>query len=171
MKLAVISLGLMALPLAAQAAPRDITPMARYCVEALVDSRPLMTSALIATTAKNVGRGDADERTEFYTVPHEELVFSRLQLSGLSACSVFPEDGAEGWSEASVAKHMEVAGMLAAPDCAKDGVAFWFSPVANLKRRGVTAVVEVAKGEVAEILAYETMELSRPSDCKTEAAQ
>ncbi len=40
MKLAVISLGLMALPLAAQAAPRDITPMARYCVEALVDSRP-----------------------------------------------------------------------------------------------------------------------------------
>ena len=151
---------------AAQAAPGEITPMARYCAEALVDSRLLMTSAMIATTAKEAGRPDADERTEFFVVPHEDLVFSRLQVSGLSACSVYPMDGAEGWTEASVNDHLQALNLLVAPECDSDeGHAFWFSQLPNLKRRGVTVVVDRADGAVNEILAFETPDLSRPSDC------
>lgn len=163
---------LLAMPVeAAHAAPGEITPMARYCVEALVDSRPLMTSAMIATTADDVGRDDADERTEFFVIPHEDLVFSRVQVSGLSACSVFMKDGAEGWSEASVSDHLMALGLLAAPECATEGQAFWFSQLTNLKRHGVTAVVDLSDGVVEEILAFETPDLTRPSDCQKETSE
>lgn len=159
------------LPGIALAAPGDITPMARYCSEALVDSRPLMTSALIPTTAKAVGRGDADERVEFFTVPQESLVFSRITLSGLSACTVFPTESHEGWSEDSVAGHMEGLGLIPAPDCGQEGEEIWFSTSHNLKRNGVTVVVGMEDGAVREILAYETPDLIRPSDCKKDEVQ
>lgn len=171
MRLLLLSLITTGLPLVAMAAPTPITPMAGYCVEALVDSRPLMTSAMIATTADAVGRGDADERVEFFTVPHEDLVFSRLEMSGLSACTVFVEDGAEGWTEASVADHMERLGMLTGPDCEMGDEVFWFSSLPNLKKNGVTAVMRTEDGVVDEILAYETPKLARPSDCKPEGGQ
>jgi len=144
--------------------------MAGYCVEALMDSRPLMTSALVPSTAKEAGRKDADERAEFYVVPHEQLVFSRMNVGNLSACSVFLQDGAEGWSIASVSAHMKTLGLVAAPECAKDGTEFWFSQLPNLKRRGVTAVADVSDDVVLEILAFETPEISRPSDCLAQAS-
>ena len=159
------------LPVAGLASPGEITPMARYCVEALVDSRPLITSAMLGTTAEAVGRGDADERVEFFTVPHEDLVFSRLNVEGLSACTVFVKPEAEGWSEASVIGHLQALGMIPAPDCDSADQAVWFSTLPNLKRHGVTAVMNVADGRVDEILAYETPELTRPSDCVAGATE
>ena len=172
MRFAVLStVALLGLPAMAEAASRDITPMAGYCVEALVDSRPLMTSALMPTTAKAVGRADADERVEFFTVPHEELVFSRLDVSGLFACTVFLQEGAAQWDKASVEQHFERLGMITGPDCAQEGQAFWFASLKNLRGKGVTAVADVKNGAVVEILAFETPELTRPSDCHKGDAQ
>lgn len=172
MRLAVLSLvGLMALPAMSHATSRDLTPMAGYCVEALVDSRPLMTSALVPSTARDVGRADADERTEFFTVPHEELVFSKLQVSGLFACTVFLQEGAAQWTLSSVEQHFEAFGMITGDACVRDDQVFWFTSLKNLRGKGVTAVMDVQDGTVAEILAFETPELSRPSDCKPEGAE
>ena len=171
MRLALLFTAVMTLPVVAEAAPKDITPMARYCTEALVDSRPLMTSALIGTTAEAVGRGDADERVEFFTVPHEKLVFSRLEVSELYACTVFPMEGSDGWTEASVAEHLLGLHMLEAPDCVREGETYWFSSLPNLRRKGVTAVADIEDGAVVEILAFETPELTRPSDCEKDASE
>ncbi len=171
MKQVAMIAGLMGLPMMGQAATQDITPMAGYCVEALVESRALMTSALMPSTAEAVGRGDADERVEFFTVPHEDLVFSRMDVHGLSACSVFLNKSGDGWNTASVEAHFERFGMLSGPDCSRDGQEFWFTSLKNLKGNGVTAVLDVKDGMVVEILAFETPELSRPSDCKKDDAQ
>ncbi|MFK7941110.1 MAG: hypothetical protein AB8B82_17150 [Roseovarius sp.] len=164
-------LAMLGLPMTAGAETRDITPMASYCVEALVDSRPLMTSALIPTTAKAVGRDDADERVEFFTVPHEDLVFSRLDVSGLSACTVFLQVGAVKWDKASVENHFEKLGMITGEACQHEGQAFWFATLKTLRGKGVTAVMEVDGETVTEILAFETPELTRPGACQPEDAE
>lgn len=167
----ILTFALVACPIAAMAAPGEITPMARYCPEALVDSRPLMTSALVPTTAEAVGRGHADERAEFFTVPHENLVFSKMQVQGLSACAVFPAEGNDGWTEASVNSHLELLGLVSAEQCSIEGQVIWLSSLPNLKRKGVTVGLAVSDGVVSEILAYETPELTRPSDCKSEGME
>ncbi|MDF1668548.1 MAG: hypothetical protein P1U83_02935 [Roseovarius sp.] len=144
MKHGALSLLLLALPMAAQSASGDLTPMA--------------------------GREAANERAEFYVVPHEQLVFSRMNTGNLSAFAAFAQEGAEGGSMASFTAHMTPLGLIATSECSRDGTEFLFSQLPNLKRRGITAVADVSDDVVSEILAFVTTEISRPNERLAQAS-
>jgi len=103
MKHGALSLLLLALPMAAQSASGDLAPMA--------------------------GREAANERAEFYVVPHEKL--------GLIAASEYSKDGTEFWL--SQLPNLKRRGVTAAADVSDDVVseslAFKTAEISRLNER------------------------------------
>lgn len=151
----------------AQAADLQPAPLhAGHCVGALMEELELMTSAMVATTVDGVGRPGADPRAEMFTVPQEDAVFSIFDFDDTRSCVVAPLAGTAAWVRSDLEHDLRQMGLEEAPDCARDDVAVWVWPARNGAGRSVSVGIEGDATEVRWLMAFETLDVTDPEECK-----
>ena len=153
-------------PEGAQAEVQPVPLHASHCVGALIDNHVLMTSAMVPVAPDAVGRSDADPRSEMFTVPQEDMLFSILDVVGVRSCLVKPLASAATWARDEVEQELQDSGLSEAPACRQEDTVLWFLPGLNEAGRAVTVAVTGSATEVREILAFETLEVSNPEECR-----